>query len=143
MCSTRWSGKPGTRWRRLPLRCGSVRDGRGGRCTVVSTNPDNIRMSDTRRRMVLLGALALCLVAAGLGRAEAMPQIVTLPAYDVGPPPAAGVLPNAASFSAPLPPGRIGVAPGPANVRYTFDGGVHRPITDTNGGHELRPIGQN
>jgi hypothetical protein len=110
---------------------------------VVGTNPDNIRMSDVRRRMVLLGALALCLVAAGLGRAEAMPQIVTLPAYDLGPPPAAGVLPNAGSFSAPSPPGRVGVTPGPAKVRYTFDGGVRRPITDTNGGHELRPIGQN
>jgi hypothetical protein len=28
-------------------------------------------------------------------------------------------------------------------VRYTFDDGVQRPITDTHGGHELRAVGQN
>jgi concanavalin A-like lectin/glucanase superfamily protein len=100
-------------------------------------------MSDIRRRMVLFGALALCLVAAGLGRADASPRLVTLPAYAVVPPPAAGVLPNGGSFSAPEPPGRIAVAAGSASVRYTFDGGVNRPITDINGGHELRPLGQN
>jgi concanavalin A-like lectin/glucanase superfamily protein len=100
-------------------------------------------MSDTRRRIVSFGALALCLIATGLGRADAAPRLETLPAYAGVPAPAAGVLPNAGSFSAPSPPGRIAVAAGPANVRYTFDGGVHEPITDTNGGHELRPIGQN
>jgi len=94
-------------------------------------------MSDTRRRMVLVGALALFLVA-GLPRADA-----AAPMFAILPPPGAGVLPNAGSFSAPAPPGRIAVAPGPADVRYTFDGGVRRPITDTNGGHELRSIGQN
>jgi Concanavalin A-like lectin/glucanases superfamily len=94
-------------------------------------------MSDIRRRMILIGALALSLVA-GLGRADA-----AAPAFPILPPPGAGVLPTAGSFSAPTPPGRIAVAPGPADVRYTFDGGVRRPITDTSGGHELRSIGQN
>src|ERR687889_1690909 len=103
---------------------------------MVCTDPDNNRMSDTRRRIVLLGALALCL-AGGLGRADAAPPLVTLSA------PAAGVLSSAGTFSAPAPPGRIAVAAGPVNVRYTFDGGVRRPVTDTNGGHELRSIGQN
>jgi hypothetical protein len=28
-------------------------------------------------------------------------------------------------------------------VRYTFDGGVHHPITDLSGRHELRPLGEN
>ncbi|WP_250000631.1 laminin G domain-containing protein [Actinoplanes sp. M2I2] len=41
------------------------------------------------------------------------------------------------------PPGRVKVAPGPVTVRYTFDGGVGRPITDHLGRHELRPLGQN
>jgi Concanavalin A-like lectin/glucanases superfamily len=100
-------------------------------------------MSDTRRRMVSFGALALCLLATGLARADASPRLETLPAYGGVPAPAAGVLPNAGSFSAPSLPGRIAVAGGPAEVRYTFDGGVHEPITDTHGGHELRPIGQN
>jgi hypothetical protein len=94
-------------------------------------------MSDIRRRMILIGALALSLVA-GLGRADAAAA-----AFPILPPPGAGVLPTAGSFSAPTPPGRIAVAPGPADVRYTFDGGVRRPITDTSGGHELRSIGQN
>ena len=100
-------------------------------------------MFDTRRRIVSFGALALCFLAAGLGSARAASRLVPLPVFAVVPPPAAGVLPNAGSFSAPSPPGRIGVAAGRVNVRYAFDGGVQRPITDTNGGHELRPIGQN
>ena len=40
-------------------------------------------------------------------------------------------------------PGRIGVAAGPVQVRYTFDGGVGRPIADVRGGHVLRPVGEN
>ncbi|WP_250031983.1 LamG-like jellyroll fold domain-containing protein [Paractinoplanes maris] len=54
----------------------------------------------------------------------------------------AGLLPLQAPSSS-APPGRIKVAPGPVTVRYTFDGGVGRPITDHLGGHELRPLGQN
>ncbi|MCO8276523.1 laminin G domain-containing protein [Actinoplanes sp. TRM 88003] len=42
-----------------------------------------------------------------------------------------------------VPPGRIRIAAGPVTVRYTFDGGVGRPITDHQGRHELRPLGQN
>ena len=104
-------------------------------------------MSDTRRRIVSLGALvaalALSFAAAGFVRAGATSPLVPLPVFALVPPPAAGVLPNAGVFSAPEPPGRIAVAAGPATVRYTFDGGVHHPITDPSGGHELRPIGQN
>jgi hypothetical protein len=58
-------------------------------------------------------------------------------------PPSAGVLPNDGTVAAPIPPGRVAVAAGPVSLRYTFDGGVDRPITDLNGGHELRPLGQN
>ncbi|MBM2616807.1 LamG domain-containing protein [Actinoplanes sp. LDG1-06] len=43
----------------------------------------------------------------------------------------------------PQPAGKIRVATGPVSVRYTFDGGVGRPITDHRGRHELRPLGQN
>jgi hypothetical protein len=110
---------------------------------LAFANPDNNRMSHTWRRLISFSALALCLVATGLGRASATSRLETLPAYAGVPAPAAGVLPNAGSFSAPEPPGRVAVAAGPADVRYTFDGGARHPITDTGGGHELRPIGQN
>ena len=107
------------------------------------TDRDNNRMSDTSRRIVLLAALGLCIAAAGLGHAGAATRLVPLPAYAMTPPPAAGVLPSSGSFSGSTPPGRLGVAEGPVKVRYTFDGGVQHPITDTSGGHELRAIGQN
>jgi len=57
--------------------------------------------------------------------------------------PTPGVLPNAASFSAHTDRGRIGVAGGPIALRYTFDAGVDQPILDGQGGHRLRPVGQN
>jgi hypothetical protein len=37
----------------------------------------------------------------------------------------------------------VRVAQQPVTVRYTFDGGVHQPITDTTGGYPLHPLGQN
>jgi hypothetical protein len=106
-------------------------------------------MSDTRRRIVPIGALTALavggglLAAADLGRGSPAPRLGPLPAYAVVPPPSAGVLPNAGAFSAPVMPGRVAVATGPASLRYTFDGGVDQPITDTSGGHQLRPLGQN
>src|SRR4051812_27145348 len=61
----------------------------------------------------------------------------------LSPPPSAGVLPGLAGRDAPLLPRRVGVATAPVSLRYTFDGGVNRPITDLAGGHELLPLGQN
>jgi hypothetical protein len=57
--------------------------------------------------------------------------------------PAGGILANKGSFAPPLPAGKVAVAGGPVTLRYTFDGGVDRPITDVGGGHELLPLGQN
>lgn len=60
-------------------------------------------------------------------------------------PPVAGVIPPFTPAVAPgeATPRRVGVATGPISLRYTFDGGVTRPITDLTGGHPLRPLGQN
>jgi hypothetical protein len=93
-----------------------------------------------RRRVTLLSALVAAaalgsgLVAARLTRSEA-PQ-VQAQARPVG-----GVLTNAANAVAPA--GQVTVGSSPIAVRYTFDGGVHQPITDLNGGFALRPLGQN
>lgn len=64
------------------------------------------------------------------------------PELSTGLPPAAGVLPNGDDPVGPRP-GRVGVATRPVTLRYTFDGGVHRPIADTSGRYELRPLGRN
>ncbi|GIM97987.1 LamG-like jellyroll fold domain-containing protein [Paractinoplanes toevensis] len=58
------------------------------------------------------------------------------------PPPVAGVLPSIPPFPEPVSP-RIATAATPVTVRYTFDGGIHKPITDINGGRQLRPLGEN
>lgn len=108
-------------------------------------------MSHARR---LGGAIAAALVlsagvvgALHLSRAEAMPKVDPVPATTVLVEPSAGVLANAGSASlhghAHDEPGRIAVAEQPTSVRYTFDGGVDKPILDTQGGHRLRPVGQN
>jgi hypothetical protein len=57
--------------------------------------------------------------------------------------PSAGLLPISAESSAPDDQPRVTVASGPVSLRYTFDGGVRRPITDVSGRHELRPLAQN
>jgi hypothetical protein len=100
-------------------------------------------MSLTRRRLFHLSAMTATLVlgstllaTATLGDPGPQPQPSA-----VGP--AAGVIPSAGAFSGPIVPGRIDVADAPVSLRYTFDGGVARPITDTHGGHELRALGQN
>ncbi len=99
-------------------------------------------MSLTRRRLGHLGAMTAILVLGSTLFAHA-----TLgdpgPASPPAAAPAAGVIPSAGAFSAVGAPGRIGVAAGPVNLRYTFDGGVGRPIADGHGGHELRALGQN
>lgn len=107
-------------------------------------------MSDTRR-FVPIGAVAAAVVlgAGVLGAvhlADRAPEPATgpLPAFAVLPKPSAGVLPNSDTDSAaPSAPGTAAVAKGPVSVRYTFDGGVDKPIVDDGGGHELRPVGQN
>ncbi|WP_203818258.1 LamG-like jellyroll fold domain-containing protein [Paractinoplanes ferrugineus] len=38
---------------------------------------------------------------------------------------------------------RVGVATAPVSIRYTFDSGPRLPITDLDGGHPLRPLGEN
>lgn len=58
-------------------------------------------------------------------------------------PAVAGVLPNEGTFAPPLPSGKVAIAGGPVNLRYTFDGGIRRPITDAGGEHALLPLGQN
>jgi hypothetical protein len=94
-------------------------------------------------------AAALVLGAGVLGAVhlarsgDAAPDTGPLPAFAVLPPPSAGVLPNSGTFTAHAQPGRVGIATAPVTVRYTFDGGVDKPITDSAGGHPLRPLGQN
>ncbi len=107
-------------------------------------------MSDTRRFVPIGGAVAAALVlgagvlgAVRLADRDPEPDPGPLPAFAVLPQPSAGVLATSDVVPARTSPGRIGVARGPVSVRYTFDGGVDKPIVDTSGGRDLRPIGQN
>jgi hypothetical protein len=98
-------------------------------------------MLRTRPGLVLLTALALL---GGLFLVvQRKPSPV--PAFAVVNPATAGQLPNSPSPApgSPTPAGKVGVAPRPVTVRYTFDGGIHRPITDVAGHHELWPLGEN
>jgi concanavalin A-like lectin/glucanase superfamily protein len=111
-------------------------------------NPDNNRMSLTRRRIGHLSAMmaafvlgSTLLATATLGNVRLQPG--PEPAYAVDPQPSPGVLPTSGAFSTPVLPGRIGVATAPISLRYTFDGGVDQSITDGSGGHQLRALGQN
>ena len=61
----------------------------------------------------------------------------------VTPQPSAGVLTNTGEFSTHAAPGRVALAARPITVRYTFDSGTSRPITDAHGEHQLFPVGQN
>jgi hypothetical protein len=106
-------------------------------------------MSHHRRALSVSALTAALVLGAGLvaavsaARAEPAPRIGTLPAFAVLPPPSAGVLPPAGTFAAHTDRGRVAVARAPISVRYTFDGGVDKPITDVRGGHVLRPLSQN
>ncbi len=102
------------------------------------------------RRFVPIGAVtgALVLGAGVFGavhRAGGDPEPGTgpQPAFAVVPQPSAGVLPTGEEVTTPVTTGKVGVAKRPVSVRYSFDGGVDKPIVDEAGGHELRPIGQN
>lgn len=106
-------------------------------------------MSDTRRTVpigAVVAALALgagvvgaVLVATGdpVTRADRQIAAATIP------PPNPGPLPNAGETSAPKSAERVRAGARPVDIRYTFDGGADKPITDTNGGHPLFPLGQN
>jgi hypothetical protein len=81
--------------------------------------------------------------------ASSLPEFPTVkpssapPAIKSTRPAVGGVLANEGSFAPPLPSGKVAVAGGPVSLRYNFDGGIHRPITDVNGDRQLLPLGQN
>jgi len=104
-----------------------------------------------RRRVSTLGVL-VATAALGSGffatqlaqPSDATPRIS--PRYvTLQPRPSAGVLTstNNTGFAAVPQAGRVGVARSPVTVRYTFDGGVTEPLTDTHGAFALRALGQN
>jgi hypothetical protein len=102
-----------------------------------------------RRRVTPLGALvATAALGSGLFAAQ-LPQPSAAPRISqryvaLEPRPSAGVLTSTnAGFTGVPQVGRIGVATSPVNVRYTFDGGVNQPLTDTHGAFALRALGQN
>ncbi|MFI7545581.1 LamG domain-containing protein [Actinoplanes sp. NPDC049599] len=103
-----------------------------------------------RRRVSPLGALvATAALGSGLFAAQLVqpgttdrisPQYVALQPRPSG----GGVLTSIdPGLGGLTPAGRVGVAKTPVNVRYTFDGGVRAPITDTHGAFALRPLAQN
>ncbi|GAB1688305.1 LamG-like jellyroll fold domain-containing protein [Krasilnikovia sp. M28-CT-15] len=110
--------------------------------------PDNRPLS---RRIGPLGAIAATgILAAGLlgaghlaTRPDPAPRSGAQPAFAVVPPPAPGVLPLSESAAPSARSGAVLVGIEPVSVRYTFDAGAGHPVTDTNGEHELRVLGQN
>ena len=102
------------------------------------------------RRLVPIGAVAVALVfAAGVigvvafARDEPAPPATAAPAFAIRPAPTPGVLPNSGTLSVHAKPGPVALAQSAVSVRYTFDRGVDKPITDNAGRHPLRPLGQN
>src|ERR687893_458758 len=87
-------------------------------------DPDNGRMSDSRR-FVPIGAVAAALVL-GAGVLGAVHLTDRDPEPATGPLPAFAVLPRPA-----------------VSIPNSFEGGGDEPIVDAAGGHELRPLGQN
>jgi hypothetical protein len=111
-------------------------------------------MSDTRRTVpagAVVGALVLGALVLGAGVLGAVhvatddpaPPSGREPAFAVLPQPSAGPLPVAGAASAPKTAAKVRVATAPITVRYAFDGGADKPITDTNGAHPLLPLAQN
>ncbi|MEV6303680.1 LamG-like jellyroll fold domain-containing protein [Actinoplanes sp. NPDC051861] len=92
-------------------------------------------MLHSRRRVVHIGALSALVLALHIPAASADAGAVKAVRSVVRTPPTVAPLTTA--------PGRIGVAETPTTVRYTFDGGAGRPITDATGRHLLRALGQN
>jgi hypothetical protein len=133
-----------------------------GRVSRVPVNPDNKRMS---RIWWCFGLTGTLLITTGLTltrssaaydpRPAASAPVADSPVFPIATPspttpvvkppvPAiGGILPNQGTFAPPLPTGKVAVTGAPVNLRYTFDGGIRRPITDTGGDHTLLPLGQN
>ena len=130
-----------------------------GRYRAFPVNPDNKRMS---RIWWCFGLTGTLLIAAGLTLTRSSAAFDPRPAASsltadspilslVASPSTApaiapavgGILPNEGTFAPPLPTGKVAIAGGPVSLRYTFDGGVRRPITDAAGEHQLLPLGQN
>jgi hypothetical protein len=102
------------------------------------------------RRLVPVGAVAAALVfGAGvlgvidLARDKPAPPTPAEPAFAVRPPPLAGLLPISGALSVHAKPGPVALAQTAVSVRYSFDRGVDKPITDNLGRHPLRALGQN
>ncbi|WP_305788541.1 LamG-like jellyroll fold domain-containing protein [Symbioplanes lichenis] len=75
---------------------------------------------------------------------DAAPRHPRPVSHEPSPRPSAGVLTSdTAAFAAQAQTSKIGTARESVSIRYTFDGGVNRPITDTHGGYLLRPHVQN
>ena len=106
------------------------------------SDPDNTRMSDIRLARVGSVVAAVMLVCGVVACSHASKAETRTTSF-VTPKPPAGVLTNAGAFSLHPEPGRVALATEPISVRYTFDGGVNRPITDLKGGHRLFAVGQN
>lgn len=97
------------------------------------------------RNRLPVGALVAAVALGGglLLAYRTAPTSLIAPAFALATPLGAGLLRNAGSTAGPIVPGAVEVAQGPVSLRYTFDSGIGRPITDANGGHELKPLGQN
>jgi hypothetical protein len=95
-------------------------------------------MSRNRLLLALIGVLVLVggLVFAYRSRPPARPDDLAAA------PPQAGVLPSGTK-TASVSPSQVGIGDRPVSVHYSFDAGVHRPITDRSGQHELQALGQN
>ncbi|AGZ38358.1 LamG domain-containing protein [Actinoplanes friuliensis] len=112
---------------------------------------DNRRSSRSARPRVSPFGVLVAAAALGAGllavtqftpKPHISPQYVALQ-----PRPSAGVLTGVTSgFAAHQQrggAGQVGIAAAPVAVRYTFDGGIHQPITDLGGAYALRPLAQN
>ncbi|WP_436524996.1 LamG-like jellyroll fold domain-containing protein [Actinoplanes sp. HUAS TT8] len=100
-------------------------------------------MLHSRRRAVPIGATLVLGLLFLLTPHTAGTPAGAQPAYHLMTPPSAGVLVNAGRFATPTGRSRVQTASAPVALRYDFDGGVDKPIEDTSGKHELRPLGQN
>jgi hypothetical protein len=102
-----------------------------------------------RRRVSPLGALvATAALGCGLFAAQLAQPSDAAPRHSphyvvIEPRPSGGALTSTNTGFAVGQVGRVGVARSPVSVRYTFDGGVSQPLTDTHGGFTLRALSQN
>ncbi|HET9516327.1 MAG TPA: hypothetical protein VFO77_01240, partial [Actinoplanes sp.] len=110
-----------------------------------------VRGGRRRRQPIVAVAIALTagLLLAGCGAGGDEPPAADNSAAGTppGPVPLAGVLTGSPAPAAPKQAGlgaaAVEVASEPISVRYTFDAGLGRAITDAEGRFRLRPISQN